>query len=494
MAITPKLEIRQSQSLLMTPSLRQAIGILQMSNLELNELVEKELENNPLLEREDDKIENFEIKEPSINDLNETKEPDNEEFSPDIDYDNQFDDDYASDREGYEISADYDWQDYSKSKGNSGEDFDYFEKKLSGEKSLYRLIEEQISLNFQNPKDKIIASRLTGFLDAAGYFRGNIKEIAAKLNISEEHIQKVLQILQTFEPSGIFASSLAECLAVQLKDLNRYDPMIACLLNHIELLGERKFKELKKLCSVDDEDLASMIADIKSLNPKPASGYDNDLTAYVIPDVFVRTNKYGEYLVELNHMSLPKVLINREYYSEIKNIGAKDKSAKRYLKEQLGNAGFLVKAMHQRATTILRVSEEIVKAQRDFFEYGVEHLKPLALRDIAEAVEMHESSVSRVTSNKFMHTPRGIFELKYFFSQAASTFNGDENTSTTSIKHKIKKMIAEEHPGNILSDDKIVELLAQNSIKIARRTVAKYRESMGIPTSAERKRSKRSGY
>lgn len=491
MAITPKIEIRQSQSLLMTPSLRQAINILQMSNLELNELVEKELENNPLLEKEDDRIENFELEQKTIDSYDEPQTPLPEDESPDIDYDNQFDDDFASDREGYENGNDYDWQDYSKSKGTTGEDFDYIEKKLSGSKSLYRFLEEQISTLFTHGKEKIIALHLTEFLDESGYFRGDIKSIAQKLNTNETEISNILSQLQTLEPSGIFATSLSQCLSIQLKDLNRYDPMIEKLLQNLELLAARKFKELKKICETNDEDLASMINDIKSLNPKPAANFAGGITGYVIPDVFVRTNKYGEYIVELNNMSLPRVLINREYYSEIKNVVAKDKQAKRYLKEQLGNAGFLVKAMHQRAVTMLRVSEEIVKTQRDFFEHGIEHLKPMALKDIAEAVEMHESTISRVTNNKFISTPRGIFELKYFFTQAAETYTGQEGASTLSIKHKIKKLIEEEDEKDILSDDRIVELMAAQGVKIARRTVNKYRESMGIPTSAERKRIKR---
>lgn len=495
MAVTPRIEIKQSQSLLMTPQLRQAINLLQMSNIELNELVQKELENNPLLEREDDKLSSLEDTKPqTIDDYPDDSTPVVEDFSPDIDYDNQFDD-YASDREGYEGNSDYAWEDFSTSKGShDSEDFDYFEKKLKDNKSLYLLIDEQISLNFPNPKEKIIAARLAEFLDESGYFRGDIPLIASKLNLPVEEIRKILNKMKSFEPSGIFAESLADCLTIQLKDLNRFDPMMECLISNLNLLGERKFKELKKICNITDEDLSSMIADIKSLNPKPAAEFNHDLTTYVIPDVFVRTNKQGDYLIELNSMSLPKVLINKEYYSEIKTVSAKNKEAKRYLKEQMSNAGFLVKALHQRAITILKVSEDIVRNQRAFFEQGVEHLKPMLLRDVAEAVEMHESTISRVTNHKYMHTPRGMFELKYFFSSAAGSYTGNENTSITSIKHQIKKMIEEETPENILSDDKIVELMARQGVKIARRTVNKYREAMGIPTSAERKRQKRSKF
>lgn len=491
MAITPRIEIKQSQSLLMTPQLRQAINLLQMSNLELNELVEKELESNPILERESDKVNDTEIASQTIDDYKDLSTPEIEDFSPDIDYDNQFDD-YGSDRENFESDSDFSWQDYSSNKMHNGdEDYDFFEKKLKDDKSLYLFIEEQISLNFYKTQDKIIARNLAEHLDESGYFRGDIKTIATRLALPVQKIDDTLKQMKGFEPSGIFAQSLAECLTIQLQDKNRFDPKIAKLLDNLELLGERRFKELKKVCNCDDEDLADMIDDIKSLNPKPTAEYSHDVTSYVIPDVFVKTNKHGEYYIELNSMSLPRLLINHQYYSEIKDSSNKDKEAKRYLKEQLSNASFLVRAMHQRATTILRVSEEIVKSQREFFEKGIDYLKPMSLKNVAEEVEMHESTISRVTNNKYMHTPRGLFELKYFFSNAAGSYTGDENTSTLSIKHKIKKLIEEEQEDNILSDDKIVELLAQKGIKIARRTITKYRESMNIPSSASRKRSKR---
>ncbi len=491
MAITPKLEIRQSQSLLMTPQLRQAINLLQMSNLELGELIEGELASNPLLEKESETAYDETPLPQTIDDYAAADLPENEEHAPDIDYDNQFDDS-GSDREGYDApDNDYSWSDYNESKNKSdGEDFNYFEKRLKDEKSLYLLISEQISLNFTAKIDQAIAFRLAEQLDPAGYFRGDIEHLAATLKIGKEKIKSVLSVMKSFEPSGIFAENLAECLEIQLKDKNRYDPQIAALLQNLPLLAEKKFKELKKLCRAEDEDLLSMISDLKSLNPKPAADYTHDLTTYVIPDVFVRRDKSGNYHVELNSMSLPRLLINRRYCSEIINTDA-GKATKRFLKEKLGSANFLVKALHQRAVTILEVCEEIISAQHDFFEQGIEYLKPMALRDVAEKIEMHESTVSRVTANKYMHTPRGIFELKYFFSQAAATFSGDEQTSTLSIKHKIKKMIDEEKPDNILSDDKLVELLAGQGIKIARRTVTKYREAMGIATSGQRKREKR---
>lgn len=490
MAITPKLEIRQSQSLLMTPQLRQAINLLQMSNLELSGLLERELSANPLLERESDRLNEEMPQEQTIDDYDAPRQTDEEEFAPDIDYDNAFDD-YGSDREGCDefTRENYDWSDYGRQKGAGEEDFDFFEKKLSNDKSLFRFLEEQITQTFTSKIERAIAFALTEHLDKAGYFRGSIKELADRLNVKEKKIQNILERMKNFEPSGIFAENLAECLQIQLRDKNRLDPQIQHLLDNLELLGNGKIKELKKICQATDEDFASMLADIKALNPKPAADFEHDLTTYIIPDVFVKTNKYGEYLVELNNMSLPRVLINREYFAKVRKQA--DKQTQKYLKEQMSSAGFLTKALHQRAVTILKVSEEIVRVQRDFFEKGIEHLRPMALKDIAQNIEMHESTVSRVTANKYMHTPRGIFELKYFFSQAAGMLSGDDNTSTVSIKHKLKKLIDEETPDNILSDDSLVEVMAAAGIKIARRTIAKYRESMGIPSSGCRKREKR---
>lgn len=490
MVVTPRLDIKQTQSLLMTPELRQAINLLQASNLELNELITKELENNPLLEREDDtEIQNNKLDEPEDTSDFSEEEP----FSPDVDYDNEFDD-FASDREGYDQASEHDWQDYAKSKNAvHDEGYDYFEKKLSDNKSLYKLIEEQISLKFTKKIDQVIAINLCEHLDGAGYFRGDCKDLAKKMKIDHKRIIQILNIMKTFEPSGLFAENLAECLKIQLQDQNRLDPIAISVLDNLDLIGQHKTRELLKICSIDQDDLNSVLSDIKSLNPKPAAAYDFDVTRYVIPDVFVKINKQGDFLVELNQMSLPRVLINKRYYNKINGSANSNKESQKYLKQQLGSASFLVRAMHQRAETILRVSEEIVKAQKKFLIYGIDFLKPMQLKDIAEAVEMHESTISRATTNKYMHTPRGLFELKYFFSGGADSTIGGNSTSTHSIKYKIKKLIEDETPDNILSDENLVELLTLQKIKIARRTVAKYRESLNIPTSAERKRKKRSG-
>ncbi len=491
MALTPRLEIKQTQSTLLTPQLRQAIGLLQLNNLELNEVIEKELASNPLLEREDDHLSSIdETPLPTINDLNnnENKNDNEENFAADIDEQNSFDD-FGSDTEGYNNLETSDWSDYnrSKSKHDSDDDFDWFEQRLSRSKSIYEFLDEQISISFPSSADKIIAKILCQNLDAAGYFRADIKELALKYKSTEQRFSKILEKLKTFEPTGIFAQNLSECLKLQLEEKKQLSPTLQKVLENLEILGEHKFKELAKKCNCTPDEIMSSLNIIRTLNPKPLSEWNTDINTYIIPDVYVRRAPNGEYHVELNSSSLPKLLINHSYYSQLKQ----DKSASRYIKSNLSQANFLIKALHQRATSILRISEEIVLRQYHFFEQGIEHLRPMTLKDIAEALSINESTVSRISNGKYMSTPSGLFELKYFFSNAAGSYIGDETTSTTTIKHKIKCLIDNEPPQNILSDDKIVSLLGQEGIKIARRTVTKYREAMNIPTSGERKRIKR---
>lgn len=491
MAITPKLEIKQTQSLLMTPQLRQAINLLQLSNLELTSLIEEELISNPLLQKEESTIgDDLELPQ-NIDDYNSKEAPflSEEEFSPDFELNDRFDD-FGSDNEGYNsLDNDYDWNISNQKKLHiDDDDFDFFEKRLAQKPSLYDFLEKQIGLTFKNKTEQLIALRLCEHLDDAGYFRGDIKQISQQLKISEAKTKQILSELKKMEPSGIFAQNLSECLLLQIDDKGIKNPHILSLLQNLPLLAERKFKELKKICNCDEEELQKYIKIIKSLNPKPTADYNCETTSNIIPDVFVKKDKYGIYHVELNNASLPRLLINQHYYSE---ISKSDKTTKKYLKENLRSANFLIKSLHQRAVSILKVCEEIVKYQYDFLEKGIEYLKPMSLKDIAEKIEMHESTVSRISNGKYMHTPLGMFELKYFFSQAAGSYTGDEQTSVLSIKHKLKKWIEEEKPEHILSDEEISELFARNGVKVARRTVAKYREAMGIGSSAERKRSKR---
>ena len=491
MAITPKLELKQSQSLLMTPQLRQAINLLQMSNLELNTLIDEELTANPLLQKEDASTGNDADLPQTIDDYDEATATsyEEEDFRPDFDLSDRFDDS-GSDNEGYNnLDNNYDWNENLQHKNNNfDDDFDFFEKRLAQKPSLFEVLKTQIGLTFSNHKEQLIALRLCEYLDGAGYFRGNVEQISKQLKISESQIIKVLQNLKQFEPSGIFAQDLSECLKLQIQEKGFKDKKIYILLENLPLLAERRYKELKKICACNDEELHSYINTIKSLNPKPAADYDGEIAVNIIPDVFVRRDKYGIYHVELNNASLPRLLINQHYYSEIRSS---DKTTKRYLKEQLSSANFLIKSLHQRAVSILKVCEEIIKYQYDFFEKGIEYLKPMSLKDIAEKIEMHESTISRISNNKYIHTPLGIFELKYFFSQAAGSYVGDDQTSVLSIKHQLKKWIEEEKPEHILSDEEISELFAREGKKVARRTVAKYREALGIGSSAQRKREKR---
>jgi RNA polymerase sigma-54 factor len=301
----------------------------------------------------------------------------------------------------------------------------------------------------------------------------------------------VLRILQTFDPPGICARDLAECLAIQLKEQNRYDPAMQALITRLDLLARRDFAALKKICEVNDDDLTDMIAEIRRLNPKPGLAFGSAIVQPIVPDVFVRPASNEAWIVELNSDTLPKVLVNQSYYSEVSATARRDND-KSYLNECLQSATWLVRALDQRARTILKVSNEIVRQQDGFFANGVEHLRPLNLKTVAEAIGMHESTVSRVTANKYMATNRGIFELKYFFTSAIAASHGGEAHSAEAVRHRIKQLIDAEPSADVLSDDTIVEKLREAGIDIARRTVAKYREAMRIPSSVQRRREKQS--
>lgn len=479
MAIIPKLEIRQSQSLLMTPQLRQAINLLQLSNLELNDLIDQELENNPLLEKEE--------LETNVAENLDTSE---EEFQADFNIDEQFDDSGYDQTEYGQIDSNS-WEAYnlSKSKRNE-EDYNFIEERISSTETLQDKIEQQIRIKFKKKQDCFVALYLSQFLDGAGYFRGDLQQISERLKTSKQYIEKILKQTKEFEPTGIFAQNLSECLQLQLQEKKIFNKKYAVLLQNLDIVAEKKYKTLAKLCQCSETEIINLIKNIKELNPKPTANYNIASPQYIIPDVFVKQDKYGQYYVELNNSSLPHLIINMEYAQNIQNK-SKEKQVKSFIKEKIKSAQFLTKSLHQRASSILIVSGEIVKAQYEFFEKGINYLKPLSLKDIAERTEMHESTISRVTTNKYMHTPIGIFELKYFFSQAGTTFDGETQTSTTSIKHLLKKLIDEESPKEILSDDKLVEEMAKRGIQIARRTITKYREALKIPSSSQRKREKR---
>jgi RNA polymerase sigma-54 factor len=326
-------------------------------------------------------------------------------------------------------------------------------------------------------------------LDENGYIGGGLDGVAALLDCDPVRVEEVLARLQQFDPPGIFARDLPECLALQLRDRNRLDPAMRALLDHLPLLAARNIPALIRVCQVDAEDMAEMISEIKSLDPRPGLAFDPPLAQPVVPDILMRAQPDGGWIIELNNETLPRVLVNNKYHARISQV-ARSKAEKDYLTDRLHAANWLVKSLHQRATTILKVAAEIVRQQDAFFRRGVQSLRPLILRDIAEAIGMHESTVSRVTSNKYMATPRGLYELKYFFTSSIPASSGGDAHSAEAVRHLIRSLIDREAPGATLSDERIVELLQRDGVDIARRTVAKYREAMRIPSSVQRRREK----
>ena len=507
MAMTPRLDLRQSQNLVMTPQLQQAIKLLQLSNIEVATFVETELEQNPMLERDEgqndpvrgqaersDPFENSERPAEEKGDSLELLQPNGlteQSTSPlDADYSNQYDGEIAGPGAPESGGDSQYWQ--GASGGGRGFDGDLgdFEATLTREKSLREHLIDQLTVDIQDPTDRIIGSAMIDMLDDAGWLSTELGQVAQMLGCQTADIERVLAVLQGFDPAGIFARDLQECLALQLKERDRYDPAMAKLIDNLDLLAARDGKSLMKICGVDAEDMAEMAAEIRALNPKPATLFDDVVAQPVTPDVLMRRTEDGQWLVELNPETMPRVLVNDSYFAKVSKE-SRSKDENEYLTERYQSANWLVKSLHQRATTIIKVASEIVRQQHGFFDHGVSFLRPLVLRDIAEAIEMHESTVSRVTSNKYIATPRGLFELKYFFTSAIASTAGGETHSAESVRHRIKALIDEEPPEKILSDDRIVEILKEEGIDIARRTVAKYRESMKIASSVQRRRQKR---
>lgn len=500
MALTAKLELRQGQQLVMTPQLQQAIRLLQFSNVELVEFVEAELERNPLLEREDEPepASAEQRSEPARDDeggeaqaedwLDLSKQGAEASASLDADLDNVFPDSGPQDLgQGAEASS---WASLRQRSTGFDDGDANLEAYVASERSLKDHLSEQLPLAIAGHAERLIGQYLIDLVDEAGYVTADLAQLSAKLGAQPGQVERVLETLQSFDPPGVFARNLAECLALQLKDRNRYDPQIAALLDNLQLLASHNVSALRKAVGTDMDELAAMIDEIKHLDPKPGLRFGTTHVQTVVPDIIVRPASDGSWHVELNSDTLPRVLVNRSYFALVSKTARSDKD-KGYLNECLQTANWLVKSLDQRARTILRVSEEIVRQQDGFFTYGVQHLRPLNLKTVADAISMHESTVSRVTSNKYMATPRGIFELKYFFTSAIQSAGEGEAFSSESIRHRIRQMIDSETPAEVLSDDRIVELLRTDGVDIARRTVAKYREAMRIPSSVQRRREKR---
>ncbi|MGJ4940943.1 RNA polymerase factor sigma-54 [Bradyrhizobium sp. HKCCYLS1011] len=519
MALTQRLEFRQSQSLVMTPQLMQAIKLLQLSNLDLATFVEDELERNPLLERAADGPEapvageqtaeraEFSESEGGGEDFadasggGESFEAPQEDWMSrdlgsrteieqtlDTGLDNVFSEEPAE--AAARNAQDAPPTTYTEWGGGASSDEDYnLEAFVAAETTLADHLAEQAAVAFTAPADRMIGQYLIDLVDEAGYLPADLGQAADRLGAEQADVEAVLNELQKFDPPGICARNLSECLAIQLRELDRYDPAMQALIEHLDLLAKRDFIALRKLCGVDDEDLVDMIGEIRRLDPKPGLKFGTTRTQTMVPDVYVRPGPDGGWLVELNSDTLPRVLVNQVYYAELSKTIRKD-GDKSYFTDCLQNATWLVRALDQRARTILKVATEIVRQQDGFFTHGVAHLRPLNLKAVADAIQMHESTVSRVTANKYMATNRGTFELKYFFTASIASADGGEAHSAEAVRHHIKQLIDAEDPQAILSDDTIVEKLRAAGIDIARRTVAKYREAMRIPSSVQRRRDK----
>ena len=489
MSLAPRLDLRQSQSLVMTPQLQQAIKLLALSNLEIEGVIAEEIEKNPLLEALSPEGDTPPAAAPDPADAPAKRdEPAGADElvvggeaageSLDVDIAAERFDDGPGDRAGPA-------GDMGPGAGGSGEavDFDSF---AGADESLADVLATQAGAAFGHA-DLLIAQALIDQIDEAGYLRAELRDVAMRLGVPLARVEAVLAVIQTFEPTGVGARDLAECLAIQAREADRYDPCMARLIDHLDLLARGELARLKRICGVDDEDMADMIRELRGYDPKPGCRYGHDTPVPVIPDLTVTRARKG-WSIELNAATLPRVLVNRRYYNEVA-AGPQDRASKAWLSDKLASANWLVKALDQRQRTIIRVATEIVRQQEAFFLHGVAHLRPLTLARVAEAVELHESTISRVTSNKYLSCARGVFELKYFFTSAIASADGGDAVSAEAVKSAIRALIAGEGE-RILSDDTLVEQLNARGFDIARRTVAKYREAMGIGSSVQRRRAR----
>src|SRR5215468_6908109 len=502
MAVRQRMDLRQTQTLVMTPQLQQAIKLLELSSQELAAYVERELEQNPLLERDEPSGDAGAEPDSPVSDdpppagggepLDATEfvaaaiMPDAAESPLDVDYDNLWTNDGFDTptapsllSAGGRASGDADDADGSAS----------VEQTLSRATSLREHLTEQINVDLADPMERLIGLALIEQLDEAGYFIGELKSIAERLGCPVDKVVATLVHIQQFDPPGVFARSLAECLALQLKDRDRLDPAMQRLLDHLDLLAQGEQERLMRLCGVDATDLAEMVSEIRALNPKPAEAFSVAPMVPVVPDILMRRASDGGWLIELNPDALPRVLLNENYVAKVRR-SATDKAAREYINDRVTAANWLVRALQQRSTTVLKVATEIVRQQDGFFRHGVQHLRPLTRREVADSIEMHESTVSRVTTNKYIATPRGLFELRYFFGSALADAEGGAGHSAEAVRTRIKTLIDAEPAGAALSDDRIAEILRTEGIEIARRTVAKYRESLRIPSSSQRRRAR----
>ena len=498
MALSQRLQVRQVQSLVMTPQLQQAIKLLQMSNLELSAYVEEQLVENPMLEaRESEGDVAGSADDPSAI---EPAQPDGDAAevmageagfgsqleASDTDYSNVWDDGRVGGGEAGGESSGLIWESRGGG-GESGGDGEGWAAYTESPTSLRDHLEAQIGEEFPDPIMRRVALLIADQLDEAGYFIGDFGELAYLLGVSQQTVADVHRQVLQFDPPGIAARTLSECLAIQLREAGALDGPMQCLLDHLALIGKGDFQRLARICGTDLSGLSAMMERLKHCAPRPAAAFDHAPAVTIIPDVMVQRAADGGWRVELNPEALPQVLANRTYYASISRQ-ARDKETIEFVTEQWQTANWLVKALDQRANTILKTTAAIVESQDRFFEEGISGLRPMTLKDVAEAIGMHESTVSRVTNGKYAATPRGVLELKFFFSTAITNAGGEDAHSAEAVRHRLRQMIEAETATKVLSDEKLVEMLEAEGITVARRTVAKYRESMNIPSSSRRRR------
>ena len=509
MSLGPRLDLRQTQSLVMTPQLQQAIKLLALSNLELEAFIGDALEANPLLEITDSGSEggegpiepgDFPAPErggdgdgrgdgdaPTADQL--IQEGQGEADAP-FDLDEEA---LGHDRE----TGDGSTLDFGQPAAGSGGEGPGIDERGEAAETLAAHLSAQVGAATDDRDIAFIALHLIGLLDEAGYLSAPLREVAGDIGAPLGDVETALALIQTFDPTGVGARSLSECIALQAREADRYDPCMARLIDNLDLLAKGAFAQLKRMCDVDEEDFADMLAELRGYDPKPGLKFGSGAAEPVVPDILIRATGKGGWDIALNQATLPRLIVSRPYYLELRG-GCQDKASKAWLNEKLADANWLIKALDQRQKTILKVTAEIVKQQEGFFRKGVSELRPLTLRAVGDAIEMHESTVSRVTSNKYLHCERGTFELKYFFTSGVARVNasgeagdGEGAVSAAAVKAQIRSLIDAEDPGNILSDDTLVDLLREKGFDLARRTVAKYREAIGIGSSVQRRRQKK---
>ena len=485
MALGPRLDLRQSQSLVMTPQLQQAIKLLALSNLEIEAFIGDALENNPLLDAGELRAERGQT------DDNAPEEPRDDPTSDELMLRGAGESDAPLDIDPTALDRDRDTGDWAAhTAAGSGDEGPGIDERGNYADTLAEHLEAQVGPAAPDERTAFIARHIIGLLDETGYLPMQLREVAGDLGCTLAEAEAALSVVQSLDPTGVGARSLSECLALQAIEADRYDPCMQRLIENLDLIAKGAFPQLKRMCGVDDEDFADMLNELRGYDPKPGLRFGAGPDAPVVPDILIAPGKEGGWDITLNQATLPRLIVNRSYYVELRGT-CQDRTAKGWLSEKLADANWLIKALDQRQKTILKVAAEIVKQQDGFFRHGVSELKPLTLRTVAEAIEMHESTVSRVTSNKYLHCQRGMFELKYFFTSGVASTTGEGGVSAEAVKAQIRALCDAEDPNDILSDDALVDLLKTKGYDLARRTVAKYREAIGIGSSVQRRRQKK---